>query len=87
MNNSKRLLYYFPVSIGGIARNTHEQAKAFFDQGIDITVLCPKNWHYSSANKGYKQLKVLASHPNVKQRGNWKSKLLLGINILQNIKH
>ena len=84
MNKTKELLYYCPVSVGGIARNAHEQCKAFCDQGIDVTMLCPENWTYPTSNQGYKQLKILLSPPDVNQRGTWKSRLMTAIGILQN---
>ena len=85
MVSEKRLLCYCPTSIGGIARNAHEQAKAFLDNGIDVALLCPEDWPYPSSDEGYRQIKTLTPPPNIKGRGTFKNRVLVSFGILKNV--
>lgn len=56
-----KLLYYSPISYGGLADYAHEQANALVSIGVDVTLLCtPK---YSMGRKiKYKVLPILQEH-------------------------
>jgi glycosyltransferase involved in cell wall biosynthesis len=62
-----RLLYFCPLSLGGIADYGHEQAKALAATGWDVTMLCPSDYPHSA--DGYRQLRLLAPlHPRTSRR-------------------
>ncbi len=60
---SVKLLYYCPISYGGIADYAHQQANALVEAGAAVTLLCPPGYPAERGEK-YKRLALLqASTP------------------------
>ncbi len=57
MSFSCKILYYCPVSFGGIADYAHRQCEALGKTGAEITMLCPNDFPFPAA--GYHQAKML----------------------------
>jgi glycosyltransferase involved in cell wall biosynthesis len=57
---TERLLYYCPLSVGGVADYAHFQASALAEQSIDVTLLCGCDWPYPEPT-AYRQLRQLSS--------------------------
>src|SRR5256885_13828220 len=71
---SKRLLYFCPGSLGGIAEYAHAQATALAEQGIDVTMLCPADWPHAPPT-AYRQLRQLRSSLSNSTKTRWRSRL------------
>jgi glycosyltransferase involved in cell wall biosynthesis len=69
-----RLLYFCPLSVGGIADYAHAQATAIAEQSVKVTVLCANDWAYpeTSAYRQLRELPVLVPSHNVLR---WHSRL------------
>lgn len=71
---SRRLLYFCPASLGGIAEYAHAQATALAEQGVDVTMLCRTDWPYAPPT-AYRQLRQLQSSPSAAAEPRWRSRL------------
>ncbi|UPJ51726.1 glycosyltransferase family 4 protein [Bradyrhizobium sp. 200] len=71
---SRRLLYFCPASLGGIAEYAHAQATALAQQGIDVTMLCRVDWPYAPPT-AYRQLRELNSSSSAAAESRWRSRL------------
>jgi glycosyltransferase involved in cell wall biosynthesis len=71
---SRRLLYFCPASLGGIAEYAHAQATALAEQGVDVTLLCPVDWPYALPT-AYRQLRLLRSTVSSSTKKRWRSRL------------
>ncbi|MBT8038327.1 MAG: glycosyltransferase family 4 protein [Verrucomicrobiae bacterium] len=76
----RRLLYYCPASLGGIADYAHEQAKALAATGLKVTMLCPVDYPHSP--DGYDQEKALESQTS-NSSNRWISRFTLVRRILK----
>jgi glycosyltransferase involved in cell wall biosynthesis len=54
----EQLLYFCPVSSGGIADYAHAQATALAEQSVKVTLLCASDWPHPQ-NTAYRQLQEL----------------------------
>lgn len=56
----RRLLYFSPLSRGGMAEYAHEQANALADEGVRVTVLCAPEFAPAARDPRYSVLPLLA---------------------------
>jgi glycosyltransferase involved in cell wall biosynthesis len=77
----KRLVYFCPSSVGGIADYAHEQAKALSSLGVEVTLLCPSE--YPHLADGYEQLRDLKSLTHG-GKSRWRSRFSMVLQILRN---
>ena len=70
----ERLLYFCPVSSGGIADYAHIQASALAEQSIKVTLLCGSDWPHPQ-NTAYRQLRELPVLRPAKKSPRWLSRL------------
>jgi glycosyltransferase involved in cell wall biosynthesis len=71
---AERLLYFCPLSVGGVAEYAHFQASALARQAIDVTLLCGRDWPYCEATD-YRQLRHLPLLPPAHDIPRWRSRL------------
>ncbi len=82
----KHLLIFCPLSIGGVAKNTGEQAKAIAGQGVKVSLLCPNDWEDDDDRvENLSIWKSLHPAPKSGSHSKLKSRLLLVRSILGNI--
>lgn len=87
MTNRKRLLIFCPLSIGGVAKNSIEQAKAISGEGVDVTFLCPSDWN--EVNDAFDSITiscVLTPPPQSGTRSRFFSRLALVRSMLKNFR-
>jgi glycosyltransferase involved in cell wall biosynthesis len=80
----RRLLYFCDYSVGGIAKNSIEQAKAIAAQGVEVSFLCPTDWTGDLLRAPSKMHLVLDPGP---KHGDWPkliSRVLGSIKLLRN---
>jgi glycosyltransferase involved in cell wall biosynthesis len=83
----KRLLIFCPLSIGGVAKNAIEQARALSNQSVDVTLLCPSDWKEDSEALGSIVISsVLIAPPQNGSRSRIVSRLSLLRSILKNLR-
>src|SRR5262245_14579524 len=70
---AERLLYFCPLSVGGVADYAHFQASALAEQSIDVTLLCGCDWPYSEPT-AYRQLRQLPSLRPAHDIPRWRSR-------------
>lgn len=56
---TRRLLYYAPLSRGGMAEYAHEQANALVDEGVGVTLLCTPGFAPAREGARYTPLPLL----------------------------
>jgi glycosyltransferase involved in cell wall biosynthesis len=70
----ERLLYFCPVSSGGIADYAHAQATSLAAQSVKVTLLCASNWPHPQ-NTAYQQLRELPVLGQANKLPRWISRL------------
>ena len=53
------VLYYCPVSVGGLADYAHEQANALSDAGVEVSILCAPAFSKGRLDQKYQVLSEL----------------------------
>jgi glycosyltransferase involved in cell wall biosynthesis len=82
---SHHLLYFCPISIGGVARNAIEQASEIAKRGVDVTLLVTADFPGKDEDHpGVAFAKILLSAPHSGSHGRFVSRLLLAASILYN---
>ena len=87
MSDVKRLLYFCPLSYGGLADYAHAQATALAEAGCDVTMLCQPEFMMGRASS-YRQdplLKKLKEHNKSSVAGRIVRKFAHGFLILKHI--
>jgi|GEM_PF-339265 len=80
-----RLIYFCDQSVGGIAKNSYEQAKALVAAGTKVDFLCPRDWLLGDLSSPSKVIARLHAGPKHGSRfKNW-SRFLSACKIIQNI--
>lgn len=76
--NQAKLLYFAPAGYGGLENYAQEQANAIAEHGIDVTLLCPPEFHKRPGDR-YNLLPNLIADPSERRPRNklWRAVRLL----------
>lgn len=80
-----KLLYFCDQSVGGIAKNSYEQAKALVAAGTQVTFLCPSDWVLGELPSTSKVIARLSPGPKHGSRFKIWSRIRSSGKIFQNI--
>jgi glycosyltransferase involved in cell wall biosynthesis len=80
-----RLIYFCDQSVGGIAKNSYEQAKALVAAGTQVTFLCPSDWVLGDLPSRSKVIARLSPGPKYGNRLKIWSQILSSVKIIKNI--